>query len=318
MSKEALRDWYEHAERVWRPLTLQPTALSPSRYDNVAALLSDRAGGSILDVGCGAGGMLVALAERFDRLVGFDYCKGRISLANEVVHTTRADLGHKTKFLVADAEGPFPFEDETFDVVLLMTVLELVKDVFNTMGEVARVCKDGGICVLTVRNLCSLRNAVELLMGNLPPTWGQTRSHDLVRWRELGGWQAGELHNFNLPSICALLRDVGFRVEKWVGCGKFAGLLHFHPLFAAGLAVRARRVRRCADASSTAVRMDRLPKAYASSGDGLRRDPGQVRPVATRSPSKSGLLTDGRCKGGQRSWTGTGCRVEQGRLGNLA
>jgi len=45
---------------------------------------------------------------------------------------------------------PWPFQDGTFDLVLMNHALEHVQDVIGTMGEIHRVCKPGAHVVIQV------------------------------------------------------------------------------------------------------------------------------------------------------------------------
>jgi SAM-dependent methyltransferase len=47
-------------------------------------------------------------------------------------------------------QTPWPFVDESFDLVFLNHALEHVKDVISTMGEIHRVCKPGAHVVIQV------------------------------------------------------------------------------------------------------------------------------------------------------------------------
>jgi SAM-dependent methyltransferase len=234
--------WYTSPNPHWEPVELHPHAVSPNRFDDAACLLQGIRGGRLLDVGCGAGATLVALAEQFDSLTGFDYTKCRIDLASQAIPERYPQLAPKIRLLHASAEAQFPFEDGAFDVVLCMSVLDYVRDVFFTVGEMARVCRLGGVIVLTVPNLCTVRNALAILRGDLPGVWRSDSLYDMGTWQALGGWEGGKLHSFNKRSLQALLRWAGFEPEQWSGHGRLCKLLRWHLGLVPGLAVRARRV----------------------------------------------------------------------------
>lgn len=89
-----------------------------------------RLGGQVLDVGCGR----KPYCRRFGsthRYVGID-----------VVSQPETDV------LVA-VDGPWPFADEVFDVVLMTQVMEYLRDPDATVAEILRVLRPGGIAVLS-------------------------------------------------------------------------------------------------------------------------------------------------------------------------
>ncbi len=85
--------------------------------------------GCVLDVGCGDKPYR-ALFSQVTKYVGIDVTEGG------------AD------FVVAPDAG-FPFEDDAFDVVFATQVVEHVENLPHTLGEIARVCKPGGVIVLS-------------------------------------------------------------------------------------------------------------------------------------------------------------------------
>jgi len=85
----------------------------------------------LLDVGCGT----AWLNEHFRDYVGID-------VSAEAVEHARA-LGRNA--IRHDVEQPFPFEDESFDGVIVKDLLEHVLDPVGVVQEVARVLRPGGL-----------------------------------------------------------------------------------------------------------------------------------------------------------------------------
>jgi ubiquinone/menaquinone biosynthesis C-methylase UbiE len=118
----------------------------PSLYRAVFDSLDVGAGASVLDVGCGTGGGVRALATRVEglgRAVGVDKSETMISEA-------RARTGARptpTEFLVADAHA-LPFPDETFDAAFSLRVFEILRDPRQVLAEMARVLRPGGRVVV--------------------------------------------------------------------------------------------------------------------------------------------------------------------------
>ena len=102
-------------------------------YDLITELIPPQA--SVLDLGCGTGGLLARLRERgHKRLVGIEIDEQAI-LASirrglDVVH---ADLNH----------GLAPFADGQFDFVVLSQTLQAVRDVPRVLCEMLRVGRQG-------------------------------------------------------------------------------------------------------------------------------------------------------------------------------
>ena len=96
--------------------------------------------GSLLEIGCGAGRYLRAYRHyRPDlELHGCDISHVALAEAEE------ADPRNEIEYKLGDALD-LPYEDNSFDIVLLFDVFEHVTDVGKAADEVARVLKSGGV-----------------------------------------------------------------------------------------------------------------------------------------------------------------------------
>jgi ubiquinone/menaquinone biosynthesis C-methylase UbiE len=100
----------------------------------------------VLDLGCGIGNILIALAERtaFERpAIGVDVSPTLIELGQREVH--KAGLDSRITLQVAPATK-LPFGDDRFDVVLTSHVIKHLDDeaLARALVEVARVLRPGG------------------------------------------------------------------------------------------------------------------------------------------------------------------------------
>ena len=93
--------------------------------------------GKILNIGCGMGEDIKTYS-RFGDVHSIDKVAETIHLLND-----------KTMHSVMDAEN-MDFADESFDIVLMLDVLEHIKDDKKAMQEAARVLKVGGHAIITV------------------------------------------------------------------------------------------------------------------------------------------------------------------------
>lgn len=111
------------------------------RFEILASALAHHAApSSVLDVGCGPGLLCQALAERCERIAGIDASPAAIELANRAVRKLNAGIS-RISVLEANAIS-LPFEDEEFDLVTCLDVLEHlpVFDIQAAVQEVLRVC----------------------------------------------------------------------------------------------------------------------------------------------------------------------------------
>lgn len=108
-------------------------------YDRIVDLIPPTA--SVLDLGCGQGGLLARLRERGNRrLVGVELDQeAAISAVQRGLDVIQADLN----------QGLIPFGDQQFDYVLLSHTLQAVKDVERLVADMQRV---GKRCILSFPN----------------------------------------------------------------------------------------------------------------------------------------------------------------------
>jgi ubiquinone/menaquinone biosynthesis C-methylase UbiE len=98
----------------------------------------------VLEVGCGTGATARYLAKKVGcRVLGVDIRASMVERATE--RAARARVADRVDFRVADATD-LPFEDATFDVVLVESVTTFIEDKAAAIPEYARVLKPGG-CV---------------------------------------------------------------------------------------------------------------------------------------------------------------------------
>ena len=119
----------------------------PEQYRSVFDALRVGDGDRVLDVGCGTGGGVRALAARFPgvgRVVGVD--KSETMVAEARARTT-PEAGARVEFAAADAHD-LPFPDGSFDSAYSLRVFEIVGEPRQALAEMARVLRPGGRLVV--------------------------------------------------------------------------------------------------------------------------------------------------------------------------
>ena len=96
----------------------------------------------ILEIGCGVGLTPVYLAKKYGcRIMAVDLSKQMIEKAKK--RAEEKNVSDKIEFKVADAQK-LPFKDNTFDAVILESVMAFIPDKKKAMKEFMRVAKKGG------------------------------------------------------------------------------------------------------------------------------------------------------------------------------
>jgi SAM-dependent methyltransferase len=125
-------------EKYWDGVSEEKEFTLPLRMEEFEKVVSREM--AILDVGCGYGRTLNELHELgFENLFGVDYSQGMIDRGHRL---------HPYLDLRKNDGSTLPFEDGTFDAVILIAVLTCIAESDGQrrlISEIARVLKDGGI-----------------------------------------------------------------------------------------------------------------------------------------------------------------------------
>lgn len=111
---------------------------SPRLAEAMCEAASIRPGQRALDVGCGSGALVAALAERLgaENVAGIDPSEPFVEAAREKVPGAR--------IVVGPAES-LPFEDDEFDATLSQLVVNFLADPDQALREMSRVTRPGGV-----------------------------------------------------------------------------------------------------------------------------------------------------------------------------
>jgi demethylmenaquinone methyltransferase / 2-methoxy-6-polyprenyl-1,4-benzoquinol methylase len=144
-------DRNQFAQKLFTPL--------PGRYDRLAELLSMGQNGRwrramidrvvlgsaqrVLDVASGTAGVALQLAKRTSAdVVGVDLTMGMLQQGRQNIES--AGMNERVSLVAGRAEQ-LPFPDETFDALTFTYLLRYVDDPKETLRELARVVRPGGI-----------------------------------------------------------------------------------------------------------------------------------------------------------------------------
>lgn len=187
--------------------------------------------GRVLDIGCFNGYVLDILKNKGYETYGIDASKNAVKLCSEKGHIV----------LEADLEKEIPFEENFFDCVLGMEIIEHIADTDTLLKEVKRVLKPNGVLVMSTPNFFSLGRRLMTLFG-VNPYFEASFSFPPR--------MAGHLRFYTHDLLHSFLKFSGFRnIElysdaiNFVGDGRFFSeiLADLFPKFGRGVIVSCKK-----------------------------------------------------------------------------
>jgi ubiquinone/menaquinone biosynthesis C-methylase UbiE len=121
------------------PLFADYVLKAPERSKPAVNHLAPEGGRSLLDLGCGSGGALVAAKSSFAKRTGVDIALRWLVIAQKRLN----ELGMQADLVCADAEA-LPFADGQFSHVLAGDLLENTRSPSATLGQAGRILEAGG------------------------------------------------------------------------------------------------------------------------------------------------------------------------------
>lgn len=205
-------------ETVW-----QTGRLYPRHKRALAWALEDVNGRQLLDVGCNDGVFGAFARGKGFYAVGIDNNPAFVKLAS-----SRLD-----EFHLIGATTSWPFDDNSFDVIHLGAVIQIVYDYPALLREVYRTLAPRGIVIVSTPNIAHYRDRIQLLLGRLPS------------WYSLGHFD--HIRMWTLRDLAAVLTRSGFTMNREAGIYEREGHLYdilarLLPTFASVIMIEARKV----------------------------------------------------------------------------
>ncbi len=146
----------------------------------------------VLEIGCGSGRLanLLTIKKRCEV-----YCVEKNPLMAGIARNKCKDMH------VVDVENAeLPFETGTFDCIILVNVLEHLKEPDSLLGNLRKYLKSDGYLIFSVPNIVNWYSRLSIFMGKF-------------EYAEGGVFDKTHLHFYNLKSVKKLANDAGYGIE---------------------------------------------------------------------------------------------------------
>jgi SAM-dependent methyltransferase len=145
---------------TWRERRLWQERHQADRLRQLRDFCGPLAGQRVLDLGCGMGGLVVALRQAGAQAIGLEPNRAY----GTICQLRAARYGLALPVVTATGEG-LPFPDRSFDLVVCLDVLEHAESLELTLAEIARVLVPGGQAIVTATNRFVFRDPHYHLRG---------------------------------------------------------------------------------------------------------------------------------------------------------
>ena len=154
---QALDDYFQLCSTYWRDVYLNDSSPSNSfrkievleRKRTILEAMKEFATApeplTVLDCGCGPGGILHGIMQLGHNAVGVDISSWHLSLSRDLI----ANAGN----LIQGDGYTLPFEDNTFDAIVCAGVIQYLPSEKPLISELQRVAKPHGMIYLTIPNM---------------------------------------------------------------------------------------------------------------------------------------------------------------------
>jgi len=121
--------------------------------DGILKLFENENRGVVADLGCGDGDYSVVLTHMGFKVTACD------------LDVQRFKYRDKIDFKICDITKQLPFDNASFDYVVLAEVIEHLRNPYQVMQELNRILRPGGKIILSTPNILNLKSRIRFLLG---------------------------------------------------------------------------------------------------------------------------------------------------------
>jgi 2-polyprenyl-3-methyl-5-hydroxy-6-metoxy-1,4-benzoquinol methylase len=167
------RDAYQRND-ILGILYRQRQAIALNYVDELALPRTAR----VLEIGCGAGFMAIALARRGFSVEAVDHALAMIELTQR--HARQTGLDSRIHAAIEDVHE-LTFEDQSFDLIVALGVVTWLHDLRKALVEITRVLAHGGYVVLSMDNRYRMQTLLDPLLSPALESIRKRVGHEIER-----------------------------------------------------------------------------------------------------------------------------------------
>lgn len=179
---------------AWEPKT--------SRINEVIKMIDH--GGSWLDIGCGHGQVCYLAADKVDEIIGIDADFTSIKMAEKWFRKPNIQYRNIT----LESSG---YNDEYFDGVLLLEVIEHLEDPFGVLKDINKLLKRNGTLIISTPNAHSYDAIIKRVFYKNENKIA--RKYESVSWDKFDyRTNSGHIYAWTYETLIALLYKAKFKL----------------------------------------------------------------------------------------------------------
>ena len=102
--------------------------------------------------------------------------------------------------VVCDITKGFPFDENSIDICIAGEIIEHIYESRKFLKEISRVLRNNGFLILSCPNICSLKNRIQFLLGEIPPFAAKADCTYEKDW-------PGHIRDYNFKDMVKLLNQ---------------------------------------------------------------------------------------------------------------